>query len=152
MTDAVKDNVFDLAFIGGGLSTLYTLIGIMDALEKHPNYAPPLKIAIIDRIGDFGQGIPYGSMGADGLLLLPAQYMLPGKEENAFISFLREKKSLWFEFVKSICDARHYLLVSAKRRKNQERRIFRYLFSALCFWIILNGYGRCAAWTDRPSW
>src|SRR5690606_12701566 len=54
---------------------------------------------VIDKVGDFGRGLPYGSSVSEGLLLLPAQYMLPAVEDNAFISFLKTRKDKWLPCV-----------------------------------------------------
>lgn len=99
MTDTGKGVVYDVVFIGGGISTLYTLLGMVEALEAEGSTAASIKVAVIDKVGDFGQGLPYGSSVADGLLLLPAQYMLPAVEDNAFISFLKTRKAKWLPCV-----------------------------------------------------
>lgn len=99
MTDTGKGVVYDVVFIGGGISTLYTLLGMVEALEAEGSTAASIKVAVIDKVGDFGRGLPYGSSVSEGLLLLPAQYMLPAVEDNAFISFLKTRKDKWLPCV-----------------------------------------------------
>jgi uncharacterized NAD(P)/FAD-binding protein YdhS len=51
----------DLAIVGMGLSGTRALIELVARLADRPPRARPLEVAIFDRAGEFGRGIPYGS-------------------------------------------------------------------------------------------
>ena len=51
----------DLAIVGMGLSGTRALIEVIAALSRLPPPARPRQVAVFDRAGEFGRGIPYGS-------------------------------------------------------------------------------------------
>jgi uncharacterized NAD(P)/FAD-binding protein YdhS len=55
----------DVVFVGGGFSATMTLVHLIRELSG----AAPLRIAMLDRDGEFGGGVPYGSL-ADPMFLL----------------------------------------------------------------------------------
>ncbi len=62
---------FDLAIIGAGLSGARVLIELIDRLLRNPARADAaIKIALFDRIGEFGRGIPYGSYSERSSMLI----------------------------------------------------------------------------------
>lgn len=54
-------DLYDLVIIGGGLSGSRLLINVLDMLLEGRSPGRPLSIALLDRLGAFGAGIPYGT-------------------------------------------------------------------------------------------
>ncbi|MBL7474054.1 NeuD/PglB/VioB family sugar acetyltransferase [Robertkochia sediminum] len=81
---------FDLAFIGAGISTAFTLLNY---LQRNPIDKTPVKIAVIDKNDEFFTGIPYGKRSGESTLLLsPLSDFLPEKELNRFVEWLKVNK------------------------------------------------------------
>jgi uncharacterized NAD(P)/FAD-binding protein YdhS len=80
-------DTYDLLVIGGGLSGTRVIIELISNITKYgwSCSAPPLRIAIIDRIAAFGGGIPYGWPSAPGFLLIESAEM---STPNAFLNWL----------------------------------------------------------------
>jgi uncharacterized NAD(P)/FAD-binding protein YdhS len=67
--------MYDLVFIGGGLSSSLTLVYLLKQLGPHPvregrnSSFPGLHLAVLDRDGEFGAGFPYGHLAHPMFLL-----------------------------------------------------------------------------------
>lgn len=73
-------NHADVVIAGGGLSGSRVVIQILNRLLEAGKEAgeKPIEILIIDRVGEFGRGIPYGKQSPSGFLLIePAAQSTP---------------------------------------------------------------------------
>jgi uncharacterized NAD(P)/FAD-binding protein YdhS len=96
-SDRPKIACYDLAMIGAGVSSAYTLIhyiaGLAEqaAIESESSQLPtPVKILVTEKSGEFWTGLPYGSRsGRNALLIAPLHEFIPQVEERQdFINWL----------------------------------------------------------------
>jgi len=90
---------FDLAFAGGGISTTYTLMHLLESLEAAPKLAvpykslAPLSIVVVERSENLFTGVPYGSAVTEtALIITPLRDFLPENEKFKFIAWLMANK------------------------------------------------------------
>jgi len=89
---------YDVSFIGAGISTSFSILGLINQLEKQPP-VKPVRVAVIDQSGEFWTGIPYGRRsGTRSLIITSIREFLPEDERERFISWLRLN---WHEAVAS---------------------------------------------------
>ena len=87
-----KSSSFDLAFIGSGISSTYTLFHFLKKLEEKDD-AESINIAIIEKYPTFHSGIPYGERsGSTTLLITSLKNFLPEPQLSEFIPWLNENK------------------------------------------------------------
>ncbi|RIV74399.1 GNAT family N-acetyltransferase [Flagellimonas aequoris] len=87
-----KSISFDLAFIGSGISSTYTLLHFLNKLDTK-NDSSIYHIAIIEKYPTFHTGIPYGERsGSTTLLITSLKNFLPEPELSEFIPWLNENK------------------------------------------------------------
>jgi uncharacterized NAD(P)/FAD-binding protein YdhS len=88
---------YDLAVIGAGVSSAYTLIHYITGLAAQASIDPdssqlsaPIKILVTEKSGEFWTGLPYGSRsGRNALLIAPLHEFIPQVEERQdFINWL----------------------------------------------------------------
>ena len=91
------NNIYDLTIIGSGISCTYTLIHYLDllqeklAVEQRQERPEPIRVAVLDKSGEFWTGIPYGSRsGQQSLIITPLKEFLPQPERVRFINWLRD--------------------------------------------------------------
>jgi uncharacterized NAD(P)/FAD-binding protein YdhS len=107
---------YDLAIVGAGISSAYTLIHYISRLEQRHflstvTAAPisidpvngqdrrPVKIVVTEKSGEFWTGIPYGSRsGRNSLLIAPLKEFIPQQlEREHFIDWLTENRDWVFD-------------------------------------------------------
>jgi uncharacterized NAD(P)/FAD-binding protein YdhS len=100
--NSFKNDVLDITFIGSGIATSFTIIKLLDELNKL-NTSSILKINIIDKYPEFFCGIPYGKRSGNSVLLINSlQNFLPEPQRSSFIKWLRgNKKALIDKFLAS---------------------------------------------------
>lgn len=89
---------YDLVFVGSGISCAYTLIHYISRLKEKlqadnlsQSSEQPIKVAVLDKSGEFWSGIPYGSRsGRQSLIITALKEFLPQPERDRFISWLTE--------------------------------------------------------------
>ena len=103
---------YDLAIVGAGISSAYTLIHYISLLERRcthgevPNLESadsvgqkqkPVKILVTEKSGEFWTGIPYGSRsGRNTLLISSLKEFIPQQlEREHFVNWLNENRE-WF--------------------------------------------------------
>ena len=92
ISDKQLPAIYDLAVIGSGISSSFTLLHFLDKL-KDQKLASPLKIAVIEKHEDFYTGIPYGNRsGSSALLITSLADFLPEPELGKFIHWLNDNK------------------------------------------------------------
>ncbi len=87
---------YDLAIIGAGISSAYTLIHYLSLVEKQFTHSEdrlhstlpkqPIEIVVTEKYGEFWTGIPYGSRsGKTALLISPLIEFIPQPAERAHL-------------------------------------------------------------------
>ncbi len=88
-SEGIHDH-FDLAFIGAGISTAFTLRSLLASLEERPPSAR--RIAVIDTSSDFFSGVAYGTRsGSTARIITPLSEFLAPPELDEFVAWLRER-------------------------------------------------------------
>ncbi|HEX8252379.1 MAG TPA: FAD/NAD(P)-binding protein, partial [Thermoanaerobaculia bacterium] len=77
---------FDLAVIGGGVSATSVLQDLLPRLTRSA------RIAVIDRRGDFGGGVPYGSAARAGFL---CNNPVHAQHDGSYAEWLDEHQERW---------------------------------------------------------
>ncbi|QLE02500.1 FAD/NAD(P)-binding protein [Galbibacter sp. BG1] len=87
-----KLDTVDLTFIGSGISSTFTLLYLLEHIEKS-SMETPLKICIVNKYAEFFTGIPYGSRSGNSVLLITSlKNFLPEPERSLFIEWLQNNK------------------------------------------------------------
>ncbi|MCY7366795.1 MAG: FAD/NAD(P)-binding protein [Chamaesiphon sp.] len=86
---ADAQSAYDLAIIGAGISSAYTLINYISLLEQQSN-PRSMKIAVVERTGEFWAGVAYGDRtGYNSLLITSLREFLPQQlEREHFVAWL----------------------------------------------------------------
>jgi uncharacterized NAD(P)/FAD-binding protein YdhS len=96
---------YDLAIIGAGISSAYTLINYIAGLEEQASIDAsslqgnfPVKIVVVEKSGEFWKGLPYGSRsGRNALLIAPLHEFIPQPvERQDFIDWLTANRDRVF--------------------------------------------------------
>ena len=94
----MNDKVTDVSFIGSGISTSFSIINLLDLIEKQGNIDNAISINIIEKYSEFNSGLPYGSRsGFSTLLITSLRDFLPEPELSLFIKWLNKNKSWLLE-------------------------------------------------------
>lgn len=105
-TQLPSEKYYDLAVIGAGISSAYTLINYVSCLEQQAlasaeelSQSQPVKILVTEKSGEFWTGIPYGSRsGRNSLLISPLQEFIPQQlEREHFVEWLSRNRSSVFD-------------------------------------------------------
>ena len=87
---------YDIIIVGSGISCSYTLINYILRLKKQLP-AQPIKVAVLDKSGEFWRGVPYGSRtGKSSLIITALKEFLPQPERELFVSWLTKNYSSIF--------------------------------------------------------
>ncbi len=104
-SDLSQLTCYDLAIIGAGISSAYTLINYIAGLEQRAEIAAgslqvdrPVKIVVAQKSDDFWKGLPYGSRsGRNALLISSLHEFIPQPvERQAFIDWLTKNRDWVF--------------------------------------------------------
>lgn len=91
-TNNLNYKIYDLAFIGSGIATSFTLLPLLEQLQttKDKTY----NIAVIEKNQEFHTGIAYGKRTGDTALLITSldDFLPKGKYRNEFIDWLNTNK------------------------------------------------------------
>lgn len=81
-------------FVGAGVSTAYTLIHYLSLLRER-RVACPVRVAIVERSGEFWAGVPYGvRSGRTSLIITALKEFLPEPERRTFVEWLRHHQAV----------------------------------------------------------
>ena len=89
-----QERQYDLTIVGSGISCAYTTIEYIKQLQAKFKNEPtklfePVKIAVLDKSGEFWTGIPYGSRtGQQSLIITSLKEFLPEQELKRFTAWL----------------------------------------------------------------
>ena len=93
--ESLSSQEIDLAFIGAGLSSTYTLIEFVRQIENNKNIPncdddhKAYKIAVFEKDSWIWGGIPYGRRSSfTSLIITPLDEFLPEFEVNEFIDWM----------------------------------------------------------------
>lgn len=89
---------YDIAIVGAGISSAYTLIHCISLLEQQPPDRP-LRVVVTEKSGEFWTGIPYGGKsGSTALLISPLKEFISQPVELAqFVNWLNENRQWLFD-------------------------------------------------------
>jgi len=86
-------DVYDLVFVGSGLSSSYTLVQLLDQIGAD-SMDRPLRVAVIEKADHFFTGIPYGDRsGATSLVITPVKEFLPSPEREDFMAWFARNQN-----------------------------------------------------------
>lgn len=91
------EEIYDIAFVGAGISTAYTLWHYLLLLVRQP-LAVPVRIIVFEKSGEFWTGVPYGKLsGRAALLISSLKEFMPQEPERAdFKAWLNDhRRNLW---------------------------------------------------------
>jgi uncharacterized NAD(P)/FAD-binding protein YdhS len=106
------EKCYDLAIIGAGISSAYTLIHYIELLDQQSatreieptshnsdRQQQPVKIIVTEKSGEFWTGIPYGSRsGHSSLLISPLIEFIPQQlEREYFVEWLNTNRDWLFD-------------------------------------------------------
>ena len=100
----IVNKIYDLVIVGSGISCTYTLIHYVSLIKEKlgaatlPNKL--IRVAVLDKSGEFWTGIPYGSRtGKQSLIITALKEFLPPAERDRFIAWLTNNQD---EVLKSL--------------------------------------------------
>ena len=95
------EKCYDVAIIGAGISSAYTLIHYISLLEQRSldRECQPVKILVTEKSDEFWTGIPYGNRsGRNALLISSLKEFIPQQlEREHFAAWLTENRDWVFE-------------------------------------------------------
>ncbi len=92
---------YDIAIVGAGISSAYTLIHCISLLEQQSSVSPssePVKILVTEKTGEFWTGIPYGDRSGSNSLLISTlkEFISQQGERDLFTNWLTENRDSVF--------------------------------------------------------
>lgn len=88
---------YDIALVGAGISAAYTLIHYLDLLRQRPP-PQPVRVAVLEKTGEFWTGVPYGRRsGRHSLIITALKEFLPEPERAAFAAWLDRHRVKLFQ-------------------------------------------------------
>jgi uncharacterized NAD(P)/FAD-binding protein YdhS len=92
----MENSSYDITIIGSGIACSMTLCQLADRLAQTRGGAKTLRIAVIEREGEFWSGVPYGRRSIIGALAFQKlQDFLEESERTAYINWLVGNKQRW---------------------------------------------------------
>lgn len=88
-----KDREYNIAIVGSGITSSYVLIHLVAHLEDKRS-GNAMRVAVIEKAGEFWTGVPYGSRsGRDSLLISSLREFLPQDQERGrFVDWLSKNR------------------------------------------------------------
>jgi uncharacterized NAD(P)/FAD-binding protein YdhS len=92
------DECYDIAIVGSGISCAYTLINYISLLEQR-SPLKTVKVAVLEKSGEFWAGLPYGSRsGRNTLVISSLKEFIPQElERSQFVSWLSQNRHWIFD-------------------------------------------------------
>ena len=89
--------VFDLALVGSGIASTFTLLHLISNLKCH-EFDHPYRILLLERANHFHSGVAYGKRaGNKSLIITSLEDFLPPAERAEFVNWLNENKHWVFD-------------------------------------------------------
>ena len=93
---------FDIAFLGSGISCSQTLLQLLDKLNAQSGPQKKIKIAVVEKEGEFWKGIAYGKRSSvNSLIITTLGEFIPPDERESFLSWMKKSKSKWLGLLKT---------------------------------------------------
>ena len=133
----LNENIYDVAFIGAGLSSTYTLIEFINHINSQNltiSENETLKIAIFERDEWVWGGIPYGKRsGFTSLIITPLDEFLPDYELESFMEWMSKNFEWLIQPFKKVAGPRSLTWLKESETKilncsSQNIHIPRYFF------------------------
>jgi uncharacterized NAD(P)/FAD-binding protein YdhS len=118
--------IFDLVFVGGGISALYTLLNLTQLVastegQRASSRRDKLRVGLVERMPGGLGGVPYtGRSGYTSLLITSLRDFLPDDERDLFVKWLNGNKDRIFDLHR-----RHGGVLSANWARNHQEEIAR---------------------------
>ena len=94
----MKRTSYDIAVIGSGIACSMTLCQLAENLKRTCAGNRKLRIAVIEKEGEFWSGVPYGRRSIIGALTFQKlQEFLDEPVRTSFIKWLEANKQCWFQ-------------------------------------------------------
>jgi uncharacterized NAD(P)/FAD-binding protein YdhS len=91
------NNAYDVAIIGSGVSCAYTVIHYIALLLQQPP-VQPIKLAVLDKAGEFWAGVAYGNRtGQHSLIISSLREFFPQPELDNFQQWLNHNRHQVFD-------------------------------------------------------
>jgi uncharacterized NAD(P)/FAD-binding protein YdhS len=89
---------YDIVIVGSGISCAYTLINYLSLLEQRSRLRK-VKVAVVEKSGEFWAGIPYGRRsGRNTLVISSLKEFIPQQlERSQFVSWLSQNRHWIFD-------------------------------------------------------
>ncbi|GAB3921090.1 FAD/NAD(P)-binding protein [Mucilaginibacter myungsuensis] len=86
--------IYDLVFVGSGLSSTATITNLLTSLQNRPILAQPLRIAVIEKSGEFWTGIAYGKRtSVHSLTINPVKDFFQDADKPIFFDWLTNMRN-----------------------------------------------------------
>lgn len=89
-----EKNIYDIVFVGGGISSTFTWQSL---LQNNPGF--PSRVAMFDKDGNFGRGLPYGKQTISSYLLNDNVSLVDEKNMLGFRRWLLLEKPKWLNAI-----------------------------------------------------
>ena len=91
---------FDIVLLGSGISSTQSLLQLLEKFEKKPVRKEKIRIAVIEKNGEFFTGIPYGKRSSVNSLTITTfgEFIHPNEKET-FLNWLESCKEDWMNKV-----------------------------------------------------
>jgi uncharacterized NAD(P)/FAD-binding protein YdhS len=91
---------YNTVLLGSGISSTQTLLQLLTKLELHPTPKGKIKIAVIEKNGEFFTGIPYGKRSSVNSLTITTfgEFIHPNEKEP-FLTWMETCKEDWMKKV-----------------------------------------------------
>lgn len=100
LSPVMQLNSYDILVVGSGIACSMTLCELADNLKATPAEGKRLRIGVIEKAGEFWNGIPYGQRSLVGMLAFQKlQDFLDLPERNAYIEWLVANKQWWLKML-----------------------------------------------------
>jgi uncharacterized NAD(P)/FAD-binding protein YdhS len=91
---------YDIAIVGSGIASVMTLLELSKLLLQGERRGGELKIAVIEKEGEFWNGIPYGRRSSiNSLTIQKLAEFVDEPERSAYVEWLETHKQRWLEYV-----------------------------------------------------
>lgn len=99
----MERTVYDIAVIGSGIASSMTLCELARRLKDTPLESKTLRIGVIEKEGEFWNGIPYGRRSLVGALAFQKlQDFLDEPERTSYIEWLAANKQWWLKTLREL--------------------------------------------------
>jgi uncharacterized NAD(P)/FAD-binding protein YdhS len=112
----------DAIFVGGGVSSSYTFLSLLDEMRGRPSIGRPIRTILIEQtIAEYG-GVPYGSRsGPVSLIITSLHDFLPEPERSMFVDWIvAHRESLVGELAATGAQGMRWLLDNREAIANDD--------------------------------